>query len=116
VKFFNYIHNQDGWKSLLAIIYALICIFDFIIVPTWIGTTRKSIMIDTSATAFTSLDVQVQIQLIQSIWAEHEPFTLMGGGMFHLAFGALLTGSAFASSGNTIKQKSTDSKDTSSRY
>lgn len=73
-------------------------------------------MIDTSATAFTSLDVQVQIQLIQSIWAEHEPFTLMGGGMFHLAFGALLTGSAFASSGNTIKQKSTDSKDTSSRY
>ena len=116
MKFFNYIHNQDGWKSLPAIIYALICIFDFIIVPTWIGTTRKSIMIDTSATAFTSLDVQVQIQLIQSIWAEHEPFTLMGGGMFHLAFGALLTGSAFASSGNTIKQKSTDSKDTSSRY
>jgi hypothetical protein len=115
MKFFNYIHNEDGWKSLLAIIYALICIFDFIIFPIWIGTTRKSIAIDTGASTFTSLDVQVQIQLIQSIWAEHEPFTLMGGGMFHLAFGALLTGSALNGIAGT-KEKSTSSKETSSRY
>jgi hypothetical protein len=115
MRFFNYLHSEDGWKSLLAIIYAVICIFDFIIVPIWIGSTRKSMTIDTGAAEFTSLDVQVQLQLIKSIWAEHEPFTLMGGGMFHLAFGALLTGSAI-SAVNNKKTTTPDSKDATGRY
>jgi|TARA_R110000751_G_scaffold174725_1_gene281017 hypothetical protein len=39
----------------------------------------------------------VQMELMKKLTGQHNPFTLMGGGLFHLAFGAILTGSAFAS-------------------
>ena len=32
---------------------------------------------------------------MKKLTGQHNPFTLMGGGLFHLAFGALLTGSVF---------------------
>jgi len=32
---------------------------------------------------------------MKKLTGQHNPFTLMGGGLFHLAFGAILTGSAF---------------------
>ena len=38
----------------------------------------------------------VQMELMKKLTGQHEPFTLLGGGLFHLAFGAILTGSAFA--------------------
>jgi hypothetical protein len=41
-------------------------------------------------------DRAVQVQIIEAHTYQHEPFTLKGAGMFHLAFGALLTGSAIA--------------------
>ena len=37
-----------------------------------------------------------QMELMKKLTGQHEPFTLLGGGLFHLAFGAILTGSAFA--------------------
>jgi len=37
----------------------------------------------------------VQMELMKKLTGQHSPFTLMGGGIFHLAFGAILTGSAF---------------------
>ena len=39
-------------------------------------------------------EVLVQLELMSMITAQHSPFTLMGCGLFHLAFGAILTGSA----------------------
>jgi hypothetical protein len=39
-------------------------------------------------------EVLVQMELMKTLTAQHNPFTLMGGGLFHLAFGAILTGSA----------------------
>jgi hypothetical protein len=95
-------HKEGGWKSMMAIVYAIICLFDFIIIPGWLGATRREL--DTSIAEFTNLDVQVQLELIKSVWRQHEPLTLQGGGLFHLAFGALLTGSAVI--GN--KSQSTD--------
>jgi hypothetical protein len=38
--------------------------------------------------------VLVQMELMTKLTGQHDPFTLMGGGLFHLAFGAILTGSA----------------------
>jgi hypothetical protein len=38
--------------------------------------------------------VLVQMELMTKLTGQHSPFTLMGGGLFHLAFGAILTGSA----------------------
>jgi hypothetical protein len=39
-------------------------------------------------------DTLVQLELMKKLTGQHSPFTLMGGGLFHLAFGAILTGSA----------------------
>jgi len=86
--------KDDGWKTIMAVVYAVICIFDFIIVPSWIGMTRADVFAGFEMMPLTTLDPQVQIKLIDSLTYQHMPFTLQGGGLFHLAFGALLTGSA----------------------
>jgi len=39
-------------------------------------------------------DPMVQMEYLKKLVSQHDPFTLQGGGLFHLAFGALLTGSA----------------------
>ena len=78
----------------MAVVYAVICIFDFIVVPSWIGMTRADVLAGFEMMTLTTLDPQVQIKLIDSLTYQHMPFTLQGGGLFHLAFGALLTGSA----------------------
>jgi hypothetical protein len=93
-RFFIWLQKNEGWKSLLALVYALICVFDFIVIPAWIGATR--VQLDTSVFAQSDVDHDIQMQLIELAWAPYEPLTLKGAGMFHLAFGALLTGSALA--------------------
>ena len=95
-NFFIWMQKDEGWKAIMAIIYAAICIFDFIVVPSWIGINRKDISMDL-ITGMATIDPSVQIELIKAAYREHEPFTLQGGGLFHLAFGALLTGSALSS-------------------
>jgi len=35
-------------------------------------------------------------EMVKPLTYQHEPFTLKGGGLFHLSFGALLTGSALS--------------------
>lgn len=78
----------------MAFVYALICVFDFVIVPTWIGFARADVVGQLQSEELFALDPTVQVQIVQAVSRQHEPFTLQGGGMFHLAFGALLTGSA----------------------
>ena len=83
-NFFIWCEKCEGWKTILALVYAGICLFDFVIVPAWIGITRPPIEV------LAGLDAET----LQIIYNQHDPFTLQGGGLFHLAFGALLTGSA----------------------
>ena len=91
-QFFVWMQADEGWKVILAVVYAVICLFDFVVVPSWIGLTREEL----NMTLFTNpaINMQVQLELIKSLYIQHQPFTLQGGGLFHLAFGALLTGSA----------------------
>ena len=91
---FKWLSKDEGWKCTLAVVYALICIFDFVIVPSWIGITRQDIVSELNSAYVLTLDPAVQVQILQAISKQHVPFTLQGGGLFHLAFGALLTGSA----------------------
>lgn len=63
---------------------------DFIVFPIYIGINRSD-MID-QVTSIAGLDVTTQANIIASIMKPYAPKTLQGGGMFHLAFGALLTG------------------------
>lgn len=93
-RFFIWLQEEEGWKAFLAIVYAVICTFDFVIVPSWIGVTRQFFDDPVTLENFISLDPSVQIRIIDSLNYQHDPFTLKGGGLFHLAFGALLTGSA----------------------
>jgi hypothetical protein len=95
IRFFVWMQQDEGWKTVLAVVYAMICLFDFVIVPSWIGLTREEL--NMALFANTTINMQVQLELIKSMYAQHEPFTLQGGGLFHLAFGALLTGSAINS-------------------
>ena len=90
--FFVWLQKDEGWKAMMAVVYAVICLFDFIIVPAWIGIMRPSIEVLQS----------VDPQILEIVYNQHMPFTLQGGGLFHLAFGALLTGSAI----NRVSSKS----------
>jgi hypothetical protein len=83
-----------GWKWMCAVAYITICIFDFIIVPMWYGLTRPNF-----ADVVANLpqgDIQVQLEFLRVLTEHHDPYTLKGGGLFHLAFGALLTGSVLS--------------------
>jgi hypothetical protein len=84
--------SNGGWKSLCAIAYIAICMFDFVIIPAWIGIMRESI--DVVMAAMPAGDVSVQLEYLKLLTGGHDPLTMRHGGLFHLAFGAILTGSA----------------------
>jgi hypothetical protein len=60
---------RDEWKAILAYIYAFICFFDFVVVPSWIGINRPPI--DDLA--------YLNIEKFKQVWQHHQPFTLQGG-------------------------------------
>ena len=81
------------WRWAALIVYLLICFYDFLFVPVWYGLNRPNI--EQFMEIINSTEhVLVQMELMKKLTGQHEPFTLMGGGLFHLAFGAILTGSA----------------------
>ena len=82
------------WRWSALILYLAICFYDFMFVPIWYGLNRPelSMFIDILNTVE---DPLIQLELMKKMTGQHNPFTLMGGGLFHLAFGAILTGSAF---------------------
>jgi len=84
------------WRWTALIIYLLICFYDFMFVPIWYGINRPDISQFMDIVNSTE-NTLVQLELLTKLTGQHSPFTLMGGGLFHLAFGAILTGSAFAS-------------------
>ena len=81
------------WRWAALSVYLLICFYDFLFVPVWYGLNRPNI--EQFMEIINSTEhVLVQMELMQKLTGQHSPFTLMGGGLFHLAFGAILTGSA----------------------
>ena len=81
------------WRWAALILYLLICFYDFMFVPIWYGLTRPDVTSLLMLIKDTD-EVLIQLELMSMITSQHSPFTLMGGGLFHLAFGAILTGSA----------------------
>ena len=81
------------WRWAALSLYLLICFYDFMFVPIWYGLTRPDVTSLLLLVENTE-EVLVQLELMSMITSQHMPFTLMGGGLFHLAFGAILTGSA----------------------
>jgi|TARA_R110001583_G_scaffold46967_2_gene147118 hypothetical protein len=83
------------WRGWALGFYLLICFYDFLFVPVWYGINRPDISQFMDIINSTT-EPMVQMELMKKLTGQHSPFTLMGGGLFHLAFGAILTGSAFA--------------------
>ena len=86
-----------AWRWTALTLYLLICFYDFMFVPIWYGLNRPDISQFMDIINSTD-EPMVQMELMKKLTGQHSPFTLMGGGLFHLAFGAILTGSAIGSS------------------
>ena len=85
----------DYWRWTALIVYLVICIYDFMVVPIYYGFARMGLdLADYMGHIQAIEDPMVQMEYLKKLVSQHEPFTLKGGGLFHLAFGALLTGSA----------------------
>ncbi len=82
------------WRWTALGVYLVICLYDFMVVPIWYGLNRPDLgtFIEILNTVG---DPLIQLELMKKMTGQHNPFTLRGGGIFHLAFGAILTGSAF---------------------
>ena len=84
----------DYWRWTALITYVIICVYDFIVVPVWYGLSRVGLDVDGYMANLQLIDdPMVQMEYLKKLVSQHDPFTLKGGGLFHLAFGALLTGS-----------------------
>lgn len=87
---------QKTWLPFAAFAYIIICIFDFIIMPVYVTAHNSRIenavfntLEGKDALAFA--DAMIKANQASRQW---NPITLLGAGMFHLSFGALLTGGA----------------------
>lgn len=87
---------QQVWLPFAAGTYIIICIFDFMVMPIYVAAHNSRI----ESRVFNELRGQdvatFATTLSQTAQATKQwnPLTLLGAGMFHLAFGALLTGGA----------------------
>ena len=85
--------STQRWRWAALSVYLLICFYDFMFVPIWYGLNRPDIS-ELMKIVNETQDTLVRLDLLKTLVSQHSPFTLMGGGLFHLAFGAILTGSA----------------------
>ncbi len=75
---------QTNWRPVMAIAYTAIILFDFIVAP-----------------IFWSL---LQAYFAGSVVVQWQPLTLLSGGVFHAAMGAVLGISAFSRGKEKIEQ------------
>lgn len=76
---------QTRWRPITAIVYLVICVFDFMVFPVfWSFFLYFTSAIDTTIG-----------------W---DPLTLKGAGMFHLSFGAILGVSAYTRGQEKIRR------------
>ena len=89
------------WRWTALIVYVVICLFDFVIVPSYIALTRPD-PAEHIKTLLEIEDTMVRLEYLKIASQgvnRHEPFTLTNGGILHISFGALLTGSVFGMRG-----------------
>lgn len=66
---------QSRWRPMMAVLYMMVCAFDFIIAPV--------------------LWSVIQAMYKGQITTQWQPLTLQGAGLFHLAMGAVLGVAAY---------------------
>lgn len=83
---------MEHWKPACALVYTLICVFDFVVFPSWVGITRMPMEEFIRITK--DIDPSLRREIFDYLSRQYSPYTLTGGGLFHLSFGVLLTGVA----------------------
>jgi len=85
------------WKVACAVVYLAICILDFIIFPTYVARQHDKFTsyayYKTVNEIFKDDREAVHIVLSNKDTGRWTPFSLKGGGLLHISFGAILTGS-----------------------
>lgn len=87
---------QRLWLPFAAYVYITICVFDFMVMPIYVTAHNSRIENEifrelNGKEAIPFADTLIKANQAQRQW---NPLTLLGAGMFHLSFGALLTGGA----------------------
>lgn len=85
------------WKTVAGYVYILVCLFDFVVMPMVVHASSvdsreiiTEIMYEIEDRGF-ALGAADKLQTKR--W---EPVTLVGAGVFHLSFGAILTGATLS--------------------
>lgn len=86
----------DHWRHFAAYIYLIICLFDFLIMPICFEIRRPSS--DHAMTLAMQYEDGDRFKVLELMQRDREwsPLTLVGGGLFHAAFGMILGVSAWS--------------------
>lgn len=83
------------WRPCAAWVFMIICLCDFIVMPAYMA--RHELTIDQIVTITDKLRPEDKLNAIVQLSKKNEwtPLTTMGGGMFFIAFGSLLSVAAY---------------------
>jgi len=88
IGFWEKIRNY--WRPTAAVVYLSICIFDFIVAPYLTQMQAKELSHIFEYVLQMPTDQQTMALEILHSKSQWQSLTLMGGGLFHIAFGAIL--------------------------
>lgn len=81
------------WRPAAAIVYLVICMFDFVVYPTYINAWSDTL--PRIVATIKDLPPESQSIVLTNKLVGWEPLTLKGSGLFHVAFGAILGASVW---------------------
>ena len=68
---------KDKWRLAALIVYLVICVYDFMIVPIYYGIARMGLDLADYMSHLTAIeDPLVQMEYLKKLVSQHEPFTL----------------------------------------
>lgn len=86
---------RSMWRPLAAVTYLSICIFDFIIAPYYVQAQPHDLAEIFKYVLQMPVEQQSEALNIMMNKGDWQSLTLQGGGLFHIAFGAILGAAAW---------------------
>ena len=83
------------WRPVAALTYLLICVFDFIIAPYYVQAQPHDLAEIFKYILQMPTEQQSEALSIMYAKGQWQSLTLQGGGLFHIAFGAILGAAAW---------------------
>lgn len=98
---------SDAWRPMAAFVYLFICLTDFVFMPVWYeitnNATRRIDSIVELSLKFEGGAAQVQALTVLRNERAWTPITLGESGLFHIAFGAILSAASWTRGQERIK-------------